>query len=135
MPLLRPISFQFRQYPHFLIVGGFGYGVNIGLTFLFTEYVHLWYLLSFIIAACISLTCSFILNSLFTFRGYLRKSHSERYALYTGFYIASALVTFALVYILTSVLGVYYLLSITVVTFVSSFVTFIVNKRFIFLHK
>jgi len=133
-PLLRAIYAQFRHYPYFFIIGGLAYGINIGLTFLLTEYIHLWYLLSFIIAALISLTCSFILNSLFTFRGYLRESHPERYALYIGFYIVSALITFALVYILTSIFNIHYLISITVVTLVSSFVTYIVNKKFIFRH-
>ncbi len=134
-PLLETIYAQFKHYPYFFIIGGIGYGISIGLTFLFTEYLHLWYLLSFMFAALISLTCSFILNSLFTFRGYLRESHQERYALYIGFYIISALVTFVLVYILTSIFNMHYLFSITIVTLASSFVTYIVNKRFIFLHK
>lgn len=125
----------FKNYPLFFIIGGLTYGLNIGLTFLITEYLHLWYLLSYIIAALISLTCSFILNSLFTFRGYLRESHSKRYTLYLGFYIISALTTFALVYILTSIFKLHYLVSITVVTLASSFVTYIVNKKFIFLHS
>ena len=133
-PLLSLTYAQFRHYPYFFIIGGLTYGINIGLTFLLTEYIHLWYLLSFIIAALISLSCSFILNSLFTFRGYLRESHPERYALYIGFYIVSALITFALVYILTSIFNIHYLISITVVTLVSSFVTYIVNKKFIFRH-
>lgn len=133
--LLSLIYAQFRHYPYFFIIGGLAYSINIGLTFLFTEYIHLWYLLSFIIAALISLTCSFILNSLFTFRGYLRESHSKRYALYISFYIISALITFTLVYILTSIFMIHYLISITAVTLVSSFVTYIVNKKFIFLYK
>lgn len=134
-PLLGTIYAQFKHYPYFFIIGGIGYGISIGLTFLFTEYIHLWYLLSYIIAALISLTCSFILNSLFTFKGYLRESHKERYALYIGFYIISALVTFALVYILTSIFNMHYLVSITVVTLVSSFITYVINKKFIFLHQ
>lgn len=134
-PLIRTIYAKFKHYPYFFIIGGIGYGISIGLTFLFTEYIQLWYLLSFIIAALISLTCSFILNSLFTFRGYLRESHRERYALYIGFYIISALITFALVYILTSILNMYYLISITIVTLASSFITYIVNKKFIFIHQ
>ncbi len=134
IPLLSLAHVQFRHYPYFFIIGGFAYGINIGLTLLFTEYIHLWYLWSFMIAAFISLSCSFILNSLFTFRGYLRESHSERYALYIGFYIISALITFVLVYILTSIFNIHYIVSITVITLVSSFVTYIVNKKFIFLH-
>lgn len=134
-PLLRAIYAQFKRYPYFFIIGSIGYGISIGLTFLFTEYIRLWYLLSFIIAALISLTCSFILNSLFTFRGCLRESLKERYALYIGFYTISALVTFALVYILTSIFNMHYLVSITAVTLVSSFITYIVNKKFIFLHQ
>lgn len=133
--VLEALFIQFKRYPHFLIIGGLGYGISIGLTFLFTEYMRLWYLLSFIIAALVSLTVSFMLNSAFTFKGYLRKSHSRRYSLYIGFYAVSALVTFTLVYLLTSVFGIHYLISITAVTLISSFITFIVNKKLIFIHK
>ena len=133
--LSKLIHAQFRHYPYFFIIGALAYGLNIGLTFFFTEYIHLWYLLSFVISALVSLTCSFILNSLFTFRGYLRESHSKRYTLYIGFYIISAFITFTLVYVLTSILDIHYIISITAVTLASSFITYIVNISFIFQHS
>lgn len=132
---LRPIPGHFSRYPHFLMVGGFSYILNILLTYFFTEYFNSWYLLSFMLAAFVSLSLSFILNSSYTFKGYERKSHSKRYGLYIGFYCVSAVTTFVLVYILTSVFGMYYLFSITIVTLASSLLTFGVNRKFIFLHK
>lgn len=124
---------HFKRYPHFLIIGTISYGINISLTFLLTEYLRWWYLVSFITAALISLTFSFVLNSIFTFKEYLRRNHAQRYLLYIGFYIISAVITFILVYIFTSIIGLHYLVSITIVTATSSVVTFIVNKKFIFL--
>lgn len=131
----RFIPPHFKQYPHFLIVGGFSYILNILLTYFFTEYFGLWYLLSFIFAAFISLSLSFVLNSFYTFKEYERRSHSERYGLYIGFYCVSAVTTFVLVYTITSIFGMHYLFSITIVTLASSLITFSVNKKFIFLHK
>ena len=131
---LRPFSFQFRRYPRFFIIGAFSYIINIGLTFLLPEYAHLWYLISFSLAALVSLSCSFILNSFYTFRGYLRKDNTKRYTLYINFYIISALITFVLVYLLTSIFKMHYFVSITVITLISSFITYIINKKFIFLH-
>lgn len=125
----------FRRYPIFFIIGVSSFLLNLLLTFIFTESLHFWYMLSFVIATFITWTFSFIMNSLFTFSGHGKSGYVARYLGYLAIYGAIGLITFTLVYLLTTILGFYYLLSVALVGLLMSFFTFLINKRFVFCFK
>lgn len=133
--MLRKFILHFNRFPHFLMTGMVGYTVSLGLTVLLTEYARLWYLLSFLIGAFTGLVCSFIINSVFTFKDHKKDGSSRRFALYLGYYLINGIITFALIYLLTSVWGLHYVLSIVGITVVSNIVTFLVNKKWIFVKE
>jgi len=52
----------------FAIIGGIGVPIQLGLTYLLTEYAHMWYILSLAITIGITFIWNFTMNSIWTFR-------------------------------------------------------------------
>jgi putative flippase GtrA len=131
-PFKKEFVRKFKRYPHFIMIGLSGFLINIFLTFFFTEFFHLWYLLSYIMAALFSWAFNFYMNSRFTFRGHHTEHNLKRYIFYLQTYSLMGLSSLAFVYILTSIVGLYYLLSILIASAVMSLATFVFNKKVIF---
>src|SRR3990167_4740203 len=62
--MIRP---RLLQILRFLISGGTATAVNFSLLYALTEFAHIWYLTSFIIAFCAGLAVSFTLQKFWTF--------------------------------------------------------------------
>ena len=131
-PFKKEFIIKFKRYPHFIMIGLTGFLINLLLTFVFTEFFHLWYLLSYIMGALLSWVFSFYMNSHFTFRGHNSEHNFKRYIFYLQTYGLMGLASLAFVYILTSIFGVYYLLSILIASSVMSLATFVFNKKVVF---
>ena len=123
---------NFRRYPYFVIIGISSSFLIIILTFFLTEYLHFWYLLSFIISAFFAWTYNFIMNAKFTFENYKSDNILKKYILYIKGYILLSFISFGSVYILTSIWFFNYLISISIVTIIMSLVTFYFNRKSIF---
>lgn len=123
---------HFKRYPYFVIIGVSSSFLIIILTFILTEYLHFWYLLSFIVSAFFSWTYNFIMNAKFTFQNYRSDDIFKKYILYIKGYIFLSLISFGSVYILTSILYFNYLISIFIITIIMSLVTFYFNRKLIF---
>lgn len=120
------------QLIRFLAVGLTGLGVLLVATYLLTEYVHLWYFWAYALATLLSWTCIFFLNSLFTFAGHDRSNYGKKYVVFLAMYLGTFAVNAGIVYSLTSIVGLQYLISITVATAITTSITFTVSKIFIF---
>jgi putative flippase GtrA len=120
------------QFIIFAVVGGGGLIINLAVSYALTTYAGLWYFFSFIIATFVSWTFVFLANSLITFAGHSKERYARRYATFMTGYLAIFCVNAALVYALSSLLHVYYLLSITLVTLCSAVVTFFFSKRHVY---
>lgn len=120
------------KFVTFGVVGGTGLLVNLGVTYVLTQYAGLWYFFSFIIATFVSWNVVFFANSLFTFRGHPKEHYARRYATFMLGYLGIFFFNAALVYTLTSILHFYYLLSITFVTALSTILTFLFSKKFVY---
>lgn len=59
--------YKFRKPIKFLIVGGVGVGINLGLLAFFTEVAGLWYILSSAIGILMATTWNYLLNNYWTF--------------------------------------------------------------------
>lgn len=132
MKLLLILLERYKQYIVFAFVGGAGTLIALVLTYTFTEWFGLWYILSYIIATLIAWTFNFYCNSVITFRGHSKDDHFKRYIKFVGMYVVAFAVNATLVYILTDIVGVYYLISIAAVTIVISIFTFMLSKHKIF---
>lgn len=132
---MRALIAKFKQYPWFVIIGVSGLVIVLALTYMLTEFFHIWYLVSYIAATLVAWTVGFFLNSAITFRGHRKDKYFKRYLHFMGVYLVMGLLNFALVYVLTSIIGVYYLFSVILVVFPMSLMTFHVNKRHVFEHE
>lgn len=100
------------RFIKFCVVGGSGVLVNMGLLWLLTEFAGLYYLLSSAIGIETSIITNFILNNFFTFSD--RRSEGlflKRLLRFNLVSLAGLGINMALLWFLTSVLGVYYLIS------------------------
>jgi len=98
------------EFIRFGLVGGTGYIFNFALLFFFTDIAGLYYMISAVIAFVVNSVWNYLLNSKLTFRmnggmkGYLR-------------YLMATMITrgiyFALLFILTDLTGLHYLVSST----------------------
>ncbi|MBU6321333.1 MAG: GtrA family protein [Patescibacteria group bacterium] len=125
-------SSALTRFASFACIGGAGFVVNITITYLLTEYLGWWYLASYVLATVASWTLVFLANSRITFAGHEKDNYARRYSVFMLGYTAVFAGNAALVYLLTSILHVYYLLSITGVTVSLTFVTFLFTRRYVY---
>jgi len=59
--------YKYRKMLKFLLVGGVGIGVNLGLLAFFTEVAGIWYMLSAVLGILIATMWNFAMNNLWTF--------------------------------------------------------------------
>ena len=112
--------------------GGAAFLLNLIITFFLTEYLNFWYLISVVIGTVASWTAMFIFNFFYTFRGHRSEPPAKQYFKHILMYLVSAPVGLGLIYLLTSIFGIYYLLSQTLVVGTMAAVSFILSRRFIF---
>lgn len=122
------------QLIRFSAVGAMAFFVHLGTTYILTEMAGIWYLWSYLIAITCSWTFIFLMNSFFTFPGHDTERRVKRYGLFVGVYAIAFIVNAGLVYLFTSVVGVYYVVSIISATAVSAAITFIFSKKYIFVY-
>ena len=107
-------SGELKRIIKFCLVGGSGIGVNMGVLFLLTDILGLFYVVSAVFSWLCAATSNFIFNELWTFRD-LRKRGAQNILRRAIGFISVRFIGF-LIYIgiltcLTELLGVYYLVS------------------------
>ncbi|RXE55414.1 dolichyl-phosphate beta-D-mannosyltransferase [Methanoculleus taiwanensis] len=105
---------EWKKIFSFGLVGISGILVNMGLLYLLTEYAGLYYLLSALIAIELSIMNNFFWNDVWTFKSpknlrLERKLH--RFASFQFVAIGGLLINLTVLYVLTEIAGVYYLLA------------------------
>ncbi len=121
-----------KQFVKFIIIGGIGLLVNMSVTYVGVQYFGLWYLWSFFLAALVGWTVIFIGNALFTFPEHERNSYIKKYITFIIGYSVMFSVNASIVFFLTSILSIYYLVSIIIGTIITTLLTFTFNKKVIF---
>jgi dolichol-phosphate mannosyltransferase len=118
-------------------VGASGAVVILLLTWIFTEYAHLFYLLSAALAIEISIMWAFALNTTITFRHSLKKRGDLLLAF--GNYQVVALGGFTinvfLLYALTTFFSIFYLVSEIVAIAVAFGFNYLMSFRFVWINK
>ena len=105
---------ELTRFVKFCLVGASGVLVNMGLLWLLTEFAGLFYLISAAISIESSIISNFLLNDLFTFpdrRARGGKNLLRRLLKFNIVSLAGLGLNMAVLWLLTSTLGVYYLLS------------------------
>lgn len=120
------------QFLRFCIVGGVGLLVNLGVTHTGVVLLNLWYFGPYILGVFAGWTSSFLLNALFTFPEHKHASYGRKYALFISMYAVIFAINAGMVYTLTSLFGVHYLISITVSALATTLLSFSFNKHVIY---
>jgi dolichol-phosphate mannosyltransferase len=127
-----------KRIVKFVLVGAWGFVVNMFFLWFLTETAGLYYLLSSILAIEISLINNFVLNDLWTWHDRGKAGRTEylkrmlRYQITAG---ASMLTNLFVLWLLTAAFGVYYLASNIFGILCGSALNFVVNDRWTFRHR
>lgn len=123
---------EITQFFKFAIVGIVNTIISLSVLFVFTEYFHIYYILSAIFAFIVAVTNSFILNKIWTFKESGKGNTAEKYLKFFTISIIAFLVNLSILYVLTEFFKIYYLISQIIGTGVSLWINFLGNKLWTF---
>lgn len=122
-----------KQAAKYYAVGASGVLVNLGLLFYLTEYVGLWYFLSYTLAISASITSNFILNKYWTFRDSINSQRTiVMYVKFASVSFLGMAIQLGSVYFLVESLSVYYMLAALISISIAGAINFIINRRWTF---
>lgn len=119
-----------KQAVKFYMVGATGVAVNLGIIFVLTHFLGLWYILSAAVGIAVSVTTNFLGNKHWTFES-KRKFLKE----YLMFWMVSLLGTglqLGFLYVFTEFAQLFYLISAMIAIAIASLANFTLNKFWTF---
>jgi len=119
-----------REIGYYILGGLCGFAINLGVAFLFTNCLHLFYFYSYVIASLVNYTFNFFFHRAVTFSVY--DQTAKRASIYYSTNIALGALSLAMVYVLTSILGIQYLLSGVLSTAIIVVINFLISKLLTF---
>ncbi len=119
----------------FLIAGGFAFTVNIIVLYVLTDILHIYYLISTVLAFLVAFNVSFFLQKSWTFGDNSRDNLHVQIPLYLGMQVANLVLNTGLMYAFVEYLHIWYILSQIIITSVLATVIFLINKKYIFKEK
>lgn len=119
------------------LVGSVGFAIHLLVLWLLTEQVHLWYMISATIAIVVAALNNYILNYLWTFKDRKASINNKvvgyfKYLLSRGFTEGLYLV---LLYVMTDLAGVHYMLSAVVVQMLTAVLGYVIAVKWIWKGK
>ena len=125
-----------KQAAKYYAVGASGILVNLGLLFYLTEYVGLWYFLSYTLAISASITSNIILNRFWTFRDSVNSQRTiVMYVKFASVSLLGMAIQLGSVYFLVESLSVYYMLAALISISIAGAINFIINRSWTFGEK
>lgn len=118
----------------YLIAGGTAFLIHLLLLFTFTDIFKIHYLVSTTIALLIVFWISFFLQKYWTFADTSSDHFASQAVRYFLMHSISFVANAVLMYAFVSIFGIWYMLSQIFVSLGMAFVTFVINKRYIFKH-
>ena len=127
------LSLFAKHAAKYYAVGATGILVNLGLLYYLTEYVGLWYFLSYALAISVSITSNFILNKFWTFRDSVDSQKTiVMYVKFVSVSLVGMAIQLGSVYVLVESLTVYYMLAALISICIAGAINFIINRRWTF---
>jgi len=127
------LSLFAKHAAKYYAVGASGILVNLGLLYYLTEYVGLWYFLSYALAISVSITSNFILNKFWTFRDSIDSQKTiVMYVKFVSVSLVGMAIQLGSVYVLVESLTVYYMLAALISICIAGAINFIINRHWTF---
>jgi dolichol-phosphate mannosyltransferase len=124
------------RFLKFAIVGGSGVIVNMGLLFILSEFFHIHYIISSIIAIETSIILNFVLNDIWTWADRAKKTFIQRFIQYhIAVGVTAILVNWILLIFLTEIVGLYYLVSNLIGIGAGTLANYVINDLWTFNKK
>ena len=124
------------QMVKYVCVGSVVVAVNVSLLYSFTEFFHIYYLVSAVLAFCVAFLVSFFLQKFFTFKDVSTgQEASKQMAFYLSLQIANLVANMTLLYALVEYLGIWYILAELIIALGLAVATFLISRRFIFVRQ
>lgn len=101
----------FLQFFRYLFVGGIAAVVNIGMLYVFTEIFNIYYIFSNILSFTMGLIINYFLSKLYVFTDDVNISKTKEFTIYSIIGVLGLLFDTILMYVFTSRLKLYYMLS------------------------
>lgn len=122
------------QFVFFCVIWFSGTFIHMLITYLLTEFLNIYYIISFYIWQIVWSTNNYLLNKYFNFKDNKKLSVSK-YILSMVFYISTSLLSGYIVYVLTEYCNIQYLISMILVIPFIALLNFLLHKYFIFNSK
>ena len=123
------IFFQFIKY---IFVGGVAFLFDFSFLYFLTEFIGMHYLISATLSFVVGLNVNYFLAKYFVFKHSKIKNIKAEYIFIIFISLSGLLLNNGLLWILTELFGIFYLISKIISTFVILFYNFTVRKLFIF---
>lgn len=114
------------RYFKFIFGGGLSLLLNLAITYIFTEYLQLWHMLSYAIALSIEIFFLFTYHSLVTFK------KKGRFWLFVIVILFISGLNWSAVYLLSVILKMPYLIAIVIAALTISIINYLLNKKLVF---
>jgi putative flippase GtrA len=117
-----------KQFIRFVIVGGSGALLGFASMYLFTSILHIYYIIGYIVSFNLSLLSNYLWHTVWTFKV---KSTAIKYGKYAIVSLLALGFTTLLMYLFTSVIGLWYMISLVIVTCCGLPLNYYLSKKFV----
>lgn len=124
--LSKPII---KQFIKFGIVGGLGTLVNIAILYIFTDFFHIYYIASEIIAFIVSGLHNYVLDKVWTFKENIEDKAVLKYIQFFSISVISLVINLIILYILVEFFVLWYILA-EIVAIVCAFLSNFAGNKF-----
>ena len=124
--------FKSSRLLRYVAAGGTGAAANIAVLFVLTEFFHIWYLLSSVVAVCVGFAVSFILQKFWTFQNTDMKRVHVQLPMHLMLSLANLALNTVIVYALVDYAHLWYVLAQVFSGATLAFVNYFVYRTYIF---
>lgn len=132
---ILPTDSLFFQLIRYTFVGGMAFIVDFSLLYIFTEYFHLYYILSATLSFITGLLVSYVISILWVFRGFGSANRFQEFLFFALIGIIGLGINAGILWLITDYFGVYYMLSKLITAVIVYFWNFFARKYFLFFKK
>ena len=124
--VIKELKKDIYRYIKFLIGGSISLIINLIITYVLTEYLNLWHMLSFSIALGVEIVFLFAYHSFVTF------NKKGRVSIFIIIILIISGMNWIAVYFLSIIIGIQYLIAIILSAGAISIINYLLNKNFVF---
>ena len=126
-------SLFMAQTIKYFLVGGIGVGINLGLLYVLTDFLGIWYILSQGMAIAVSITNNFFLHRYWTFKNEIVEPKTlERYIKFFIVSVVGMCIQLGLTFVLVENFALYYLYAAVIAIGSASAFNYLLNRKWTF---